>query len=653
MTLNSWDFGGQQIYHATHQFFLTNRSLFLLVWNARTGYEQGRLRYWLETITALAPESPILLVATHTDQREADVPLAEFRKLYPRLAGQVEISNSAATGLDELRHRVAQLATTLPLMGEEWPTHWLAAADALRAMPDKYVKPEALAVVLDQHHVSGVDAVVLTRWLHDLGDLLHYPEDPELDDIVILQPQWVAEHIGRVLVHPPVIDNAGIFRYDDMDLVWADLDDAMRQHFLRLMERFDLSYRTVEDREVSLVVERLPLEVPDYRQSWSDALASDRSREISMIFRLSAVPAGIPTWFIARQHRFTTHTHWRSGALLADASGQHKALISADAHERTAELHVRGVHPHDFFSLVRDGFELTLARFPGLDVLRLVPCPGHDGSGCDHMFDYANLLNAVERPNPVLEIQCPSSFENVSVPGLMFGIHWSTTGTVIQKIEQARAELAAEIGGAREQLDELSSGIEMNVTLIQREFLKQFARDQRMIETQCPNVFTIVPVKGRLWHRVTGERVQMRLYCQAPGVWHAPADGGRYEFTLEAGWLRATLPYIVALIKVLKLAVPLAGAVLELVDTTGAEERDAEISLMSQLVETLPSDLAISIEDAALVEARQLEGAPLRSLRRLLDTLDPSRQWGGLRPVLTPEGHLLWLCEEHTRPYIV
>jgi internalin A len=29
--LNVWDFGGQEIYHATHQFFLTKRSLYLLV----------------------------------------------------------------------------------------------------------------------------------------------------------------------------------------------------------------------------------------------------------------------------------------------------------------------------------------------------------------------------------------------------------------------------------------------------------------------------------------------------------------------------------------------------------------------------------------------------------------------------------------------
>src|SRR5262249_2008984 len=30
MTLHAWDFGGQHIYYATHQFFLTRRSLYLL-----------------------------------------------------------------------------------------------------------------------------------------------------------------------------------------------------------------------------------------------------------------------------------------------------------------------------------------------------------------------------------------------------------------------------------------------------------------------------------------------------------------------------------------------------------------------------------------------------------------------------------------------
>lgn len=43
--LNVWDFGGQEIMHATHQFFLTKRSLYLLVLNARQDEYDNRIEY--------------------------------------------------------------------------------------------------------------------------------------------------------------------------------------------------------------------------------------------------------------------------------------------------------------------------------------------------------------------------------------------------------------------------------------------------------------------------------------------------------------------------------------------------------------------------------------------------------------------------------
>ncbi|MBK9210560.1 MAG: hypothetical protein IPL71_20670 [Anaerolineales bacterium] len=33
--LNAWDFGGQDVYRVTHQFFFSRRSLYLLVWEPR------------------------------------------------------------------------------------------------------------------------------------------------------------------------------------------------------------------------------------------------------------------------------------------------------------------------------------------------------------------------------------------------------------------------------------------------------------------------------------------------------------------------------------------------------------------------------------------------------------------------------------------
>ena len=40
LTLNSWDFGGQELYRITHQFFYSKRSIYLLVWRPREGVEE-------------------------------------------------------------------------------------------------------------------------------------------------------------------------------------------------------------------------------------------------------------------------------------------------------------------------------------------------------------------------------------------------------------------------------------------------------------------------------------------------------------------------------------------------------------------------------------------------------------------------------------
>jgi len=58
--LHIWDFGGQEIMHATHQFFLTQRSLYLLVLNGREGGEDVDADYWLKLITSFGGDSPVI-----------------------------------------------------------------------------------------------------------------------------------------------------------------------------------------------------------------------------------------------------------------------------------------------------------------------------------------------------------------------------------------------------------------------------------------------------------------------------------------------------------------------------------------------------------------------------------------------------------------
>ncbi len=371
-------------------------------------------------------------------------------------------------------------------MGEVWPTTWLDAANAVRSKPEKYITPRQLWELMDEHKVADISAVVLAQWLHELGEILYFHDNEELNDVVVLKPQWVSEYISKVLEDEEVIDELGIFTRDRMDVVWQDLDPAMRYHFLRLMERFDLSYRTLENKEISLIVERLRLDQPNYEHLWNAPKATGVCNEITMKFDIKTIPAGVPTWFIARSHRFTTHTHWRNGALFAyERERAHVALVRAIPHDGHLLLVVRGPNPQNFFALLKDGIEVTLARFPGLQVTRLIPCPGHDGTPCIHEFDYDDLLRRINR-KPTIECPKSDSYEEVSVDGLLFGLHRSTQDAVllrIEKLEVHEVERHEEVKGALENL----------LALTQREFTNAFRREQAKIESHCPNTFVLRP----------------------------------------------------------------------------------------------------------------------------------------------------------------
>lgn len=62
------DISIQEEYYATHQCFLTKRSLYLLVWNVQDGEEGVKaLKPWLENIESCAPQAPVMIIATHFD----------------------------------------------------------------------------------------------------------------------------------------------------------------------------------------------------------------------------------------------------------------------------------------------------------------------------------------------------------------------------------------------------------------------------------------------------------------------------------------------------------------------------------------------------------------------------------------------------------
>lgn len=644
MRLSAWDFGGQQIYHATHQFFLTNRSLFLLLWNSRIGWEQGKLRYWLDIITARAPESPVLLVATHAEQRPPDLPLDELHAEYPNLAGHLQVDNESRRGIHALHEQIAELAAQLPLMGSEWPSNWLAAANAVRTAPERdstkrSAPPEQLWSIMAAAGVNdpGHQRYIATA-LHQLGDILYYQEDPELSQTVILRPDWVNEYISKVLDSPEVAQRHGVLRREHVNRLWSDLDTGLREHFLGMMDRYDLSYRIDDDSpDISLVVERLPWSAPDYRHRW-DELAD--SEQIRVRYELNTMPPGIPTWFIARTHRFSTDTHWRTGALLQHTDRRHLALLTAHTGRNTIDLTVRGPMPLAFFSILDEGLNRTLERFPGLRVDRRIPCPCRDGTGqqCTELYEYDDLWHRLTRDPPREVIECHKTGEFVDVRQLLLGL--APTERELSDASLRRIET---------KVDHLREQVEYN----QLEFLRMRRFLQRQQEARCPSVFAIVPAKRR---KLFGTAYELHLYCEQPGAWHRlPEPQGCYPITEPAEWLVRFGPYLSTLLRVLRHAAPLAGPVLGMTVDQLDQQVKADCAFMKELMDHVSVDTPQHGPPAEYPGAEPAQHAAteadFRALETMLAELDPRRRWGGLSRHTTPEGLTLYLCEHHLTAY--
>jgi small GTP-binding protein len=84
--VNYWDFGGQEIMHSMHRIFLTGRTMYVILLNARDDTQGDRAKYWLHNVKSFAPDAPVLLVLNKIDQNEnATVDEPDLRSRYENL----------------------------------------------------------------------------------------------------------------------------------------------------------------------------------------------------------------------------------------------------------------------------------------------------------------------------------------------------------------------------------------------------------------------------------------------------------------------------------------------------------------------------------------------------------------------------------------
>jgi internalin A len=644
-----------------------------VVWNTRTGSKDSRLDYWLDTIHVLAPDSPILLVATHIDERAPDLNVQQYRAAYPQIVDVLPISNKTYEGLETLRQTLAYHAAVLPLVGQPWPTAWMNVEQTLLTSSEHHITADRYMDLCTHEGIqTEIAQGTLGGYLHDLGKVLYFRDDPILSSIVVLKPNWVTKAISLVLEDPATRATNGILAHTDLPRIWSVDEDgrpyakSLYPIFLRLMERFDLSYQiepTVpgEYPSHSLIPQLLSYEEPtNVQHVWPPDTTTLGQMHVEIVYRFDFVPAGIMSWFIVRTHRYTQNLHWRDGAILTYEG--HVARIELFPMLRELRIVVWGIQPYTFFVILKETLDLILTRFTGLQVKREVPCTcqSQTSTPCRKVYDYEeDLLWRYQRNR--FTIECRASFAEVSVVELLYGIHIVTTPQVQANVEAGYQEILRRLDTLQQSSGLLLQQNNQLRELYERNFTRLWNLEMQRMEAECPNIFFLIPdahkrFDSRQW---IGHKYRLYLVCQHPSGPHiADEEHNGYTLDIPKEWWKAVAPWLKYLISFLKFGIPLGDALGAVIDTLDFKVIENQLKLLETITSDLPgvvveSNPMSSVEKDMHIGREQVVGPALRVLHSLLDAVDKQHYWAGLQRVTTPDGNILWLCGEHAKTYEV
>jgi Leucine-rich repeat (LRR) protein len=211
---NIWDFGGQSVYHATHQFFLSKRSVYVLL--ADTRRQHTDFYDWLRMQETFGEDSPVLLLKNKNRQHGNQFVienLPQLRERFPNLDKIIELDlNNIPDEVEwpELLRYLQKRLMALDHIGQPRPKTWVEIRQTIRnSKRDSISRRDFLHLCRAYRVTDEKDALQLSDYLHHVGDILHFEDDPILANLVILKPTWALDAVYRVLDNKEIVANWG------------------------------------------------------------------------------------------------------------------------------------------------------------------------------------------------------------------------------------------------------------------------------------------------------------------------------------------------------------------------------------------------------------------------------------------------------------
>ncbi|MBC1218689.1 leucine-rich repeat domain-containing protein [Nostoc sp. UCD121] len=409
--VNIWDFGGQEIYHATHQFFLTKRSLYVLV--ADTRKEDTDFYYWLNVVELLSDNSPLLIIKNEKQNRHQEINERELRGQFTNLKETLPTNLATNRGLEQVLEQVKHYVKSLPHIGSPLPRTWVRVREALESDERNHIGlDEYLNICQQNGFTQRNDKLQLSSYLHDLGVCLHFQEDPLLNKTVILKPKWGTDAVYKVLDNEEVISNLGSFTRSDLANIWCEDEYAtMHDELLRLMINFKLCYEIPRSQGKYIAPQLLSANQPFY--NW------DETNNLILRYTYEFMPKGIITQFIVAMHELMNEQQcvWKSGVVLS--KDQTKAEVIEYYGKREIKIRVSGRYKRDLMTIVTHELDKIHDSYKRLKYNKLIPC---NCVTCKdnqepHFYPFEILRQFVADKQE--RIQCQKSYQMVDVLGLI------------------------------------------------------------------------------------------------------------------------------------------------------------------------------------------------------------------------------------------
>ncbi|MGB1241037.1 MAG: leucine-rich repeat domain-containing protein [Chitinophagales bacterium] len=440
-TLNVWDFGGQEVYHATHQFFLTNRSLYLLVWDSRKDTRQAGFDYWLNIIRLLGGKSPVLIIKNVFDNRKIPIAESQWKDSFTNIKGFFTINCSLPkeeSGIINLWNAIKEEIQTLDHIGEDWGQDRINIRQALEEKAKKHPfisLNDYLLICKNQGGITTEEALSISQYLHDLGVILHFQDDEYLIQTVILRPEWGTTALYKILDDIVVQQERGILHYKDLATrIWGKTDlshswqveDYPQYKYsalLRLMHRFELCF-PIEDTlgQQFIIPELLEADIPKNVNIKEFEPASSPNSILQFSFDYPVfMPKGIITRFMVHLYSYIENkSYWRKGVILHHNKYNVRALILQNDLKKQIHIRIIGNNKKAFLYIIRQQINTINQSFgKQLKVYETLPCTCKVCSNTSkpHFFDYEELTEYQKDNIP--DIRCRKSRKLVLIQEIL------------------------------------------------------------------------------------------------------------------------------------------------------------------------------------------------------------------------------------------